>query len=101
MAAINCVLHSCFGPEPADGRSRRAERCHERAYRNGQSCSRCGRLGSESDVGGYKIHRRPVAAPAAKTLLLKAAPKAGVLMLRGTGIAAKHLLPVAAKLALL
>lgn len=42
-----------------------------------------------------------VAAPAAKTLLLKAAPKAGVLMLRGTGIAAKHLLPVAAKLALL
>ena len=60
-------------------------------------------IGSAAKVGWVttKFAAKHVAKPVAKTLLVKGGPKAAKFMLKSSGFGAKHLLPIAVKLALL
>ena len=60
-------------------------------------------IGSAAKVGWAttKFTAKHVAKPVAKTLLVKGGPKAARFMLKSSGFGAKHLLPIAVKLALL
>jgi hypothetical protein len=60
-------------------------------------------VGSAAKVGWEmtKFTTSQVARPAGKALLVNAAPKAAVLMLKTTGIGVKYLLPVVLKLSVL
>ncbi|QQS33324.1 MAG: hypothetical protein IPM50_01725 [Acidobacteriota bacterium] len=48
-----------------------------------------------------KFTAKHIAKPVAKTVFLKAAPKITVMTLKTSGVAAKHLMPIAMKLAVL
>jgi len=60
-------------------------------------------VGSAARVGWEvtKFTAANVAGPAAKTLLIKGAPKAAVLLLKTSGVGAKYFLPIALKLSVL